>query len=209
MLFLGSLTMERFRGITLMGQLGGALASGVVANLSAAVVTAQTHDSGFSSVVTAVTVSIGGLCTMILVVSPMLAKAIREGFPPIITALNDLRKQFEEAKKSTYAGKIDDLTEMVTDLKQDLQDARDREARLEDSLKKARESLHEIRNKQQDDILARDTKIMELEAEIKLLRAEVNRLTHLLEERADAQDKRIEDNTADIKALEQRAGDAA
>ena len=181
----------------------------VGANVAAAAVSVQTNDYGFSAFVGGITLAIGATCTGIVFVSPMIAKAIREGFPPIIAALNDLRKQLEETRKSTYTGQIDELKEMISDLKQDLTDARDREARLEDSLKKARLSLHEIRDKQNEDIMNKDVKILELEGEIKRLRDEIARLTTIIEDRADAQDKRIDDNTADIKALEQRAGDAA
>ena len=203
-----------------MSQLVPAVLSFVGANAAAAVVSTQTNDYGFSTFVGGITLAIGATCTGIVFVSPMIAKAIREGFPPIIAALNDLRKQLEETRKSTYTGQIDELKEMISDLKQDLGDARDREARLDDSLQHARKSLHEIRDSLSTDILARDVKIQELEVardakfhefeeEIKRLRLEIERLSALLAERADAQDKRIDDNTADIKALEERAGDAA
>lgn len=174
----------------------------VGANVAAAAVSVQTNDYGFSAFVGGITLAIGATCTGIVFVSPMIAKAIREGFPPIIAALNDLRKQFEETKKSTYTGQIDELKEMISDLKQDLTDARDREARLEDSLKKARLSLHE-------DILSKDVKILDLEEEIKRLRLEIERLTALLSDRADAQDKRIDDQAADIKALADQQKESA
>ncbi len=217
-----------------MSQLVPAALSFVGANVAAAAVSAHANDYGFSAFVGGITLAIGATCTMIVVVSPMMAKAIREGFPPIITALNDLRKQFEEAKKSTYTGQIDELKEMtahqnklLADLKEDNarvkrdlaesdadrkeRDERhiEREAFLLKRIDDANAKAHEIRNKLGTDILARDVKIQELEEVINNLRLEIVRLTQIIEDRTDAQDKRIEDNTADIKALEQRAGDAA
>jgi predicted nucleic acid-binding Zn-ribbon protein len=191
-----------------MAQTATAAVSFIGANVAAAVVSAQANDYGFSAIVGGITLAITATCTMIVVVSPLIAKSIREGFPPIITALNELRRQFEEARKSTYTGQIDELKEMVTDLKQDLADARDREARLAESLDKARKSLHEIRDKQNEDILTRDAKILELEDEVKALRAEIARLTQLHEARVDAQDRKIEENAATLDKIIQ-AGSAA
>jgi chromosome segregation ATPase len=202
-----------------MPHTAAAALSFVGANLAAAAVSAQANDYGFSAIVGGITLAIGATCTMIVVVSPMIAKSIREGFPPIITALNDLRKQFEEAKKSTYTGQIDELKELLADLKEDNarvkadlaeseadRKARDerhieREAFLLERVNDANSKAHDIRNKLNADILTRDAKILELEGVIESLRVEVARLTKLLEERAVVQDRKIEDNAVAIDKI--------
>lgn len=218
-----------------MHQLVPAVLSFVGANAGAAAVSVQTNDYGYSAFVGGITLAIGATCTGIVFVSPMIAKAIREGFPPIIAALNDLRKQLEETRKSTYTGQIDELKEMtehqnklLADLKEDnarvkrdLAEAdADRKERDERRIEReefllkrvddANAKAHEIRNQLNLDISLKNEKIVELEGVINSLRLEVARLTKIIEDRADAQDKRIDDNAAAITALnEQRAGDAA
>lgn len=202
-----------------MPQTAAAAASFVGANIAAAVVSAQSNDYGFSAIVGGITVAITATCTMIVVVAPLIAKSIREGFPPIITALNDLRRQFEEAKKSTYTGQIDELKELLADLKEDNArvkadlaeseiDRKERDERhverekfLLERVNDANSKAHEIRNKLNADILTRDAKILELEDVINKLRIEIARLTKLLAERADAQDRKIEDNAVAIDKI--------
>lgn len=145
----------------------------------------------------------------------------------------------EKLNAGSLTGQIKDLTKLVTELKDDNARVKadlaesdadrkerddhhiEREAFLLERVNDANSKAHEIRNKLSTDILARDVKIQELEAardakfhefeeEIKRLRLEIERLSALLAERADSQDKRIDDNAAAIQTLsEQRAGDAA
>lgn len=223
-----------------------AVLSGVGANIAAAVASSQSGSLSVSTVVGAITVAVLAICGMIVAISPVIANAIIKFAQTIGPAVAELQKQREEIKKGTYTGQIEELKEMITELKEDYakakedlaqseaeraerdkryaereQASQEREERLEDSLQKARKGLHEIRDKLGTDILARDVKIMELEAsrdakfqefeeEIKRLRSEIERLSALLAAQAASQDKRIEDNAAAIQTLsEQRAGDAA
>lgn len=184
-----------------MTQLIPAAVSAVTANVGAAVVSFQTQDASASVIVGWISITILGICSTVAFLAPYVAKAFVTAAQAIIPAYGEVKKQLEEISKGTYTGQIEELKEMVTDLKGDLGDARERESRLEASLDKARRSLHEIRDKQSEDILSRDVKIQELEGEIKSLRLEVLRLTNLLADRSDAQDRKIQDNADSISRI--------
>lgn len=196
------------------------------ANLAAAYASVQSGDFSISALAGGITVAIIAICGTIVAVSPVIAGAITKFAQTVGPALLELQKQREEIKKGTYTGQIEELKEMLTELKEDYAEAKEelakseaeraerdkkyaewerasqeREERLEESLQKARKGLHEIRDKLGTDILARDVKIMELEEVINNLRLEIVRLTKIIEDRTDAQDRKIADNTADIKSL--------
>lgn len=217
-----------------MSQFTPAIASAIGANLAAAVVSVQTHDYSASAIVGWVSVAILAICTMVVTVAPLIANAIVKAGESIIPAIGDFKRRLEEVSKSTYTGQIDELKEMteqqnklLADLKEDNarvkrdlaesdadrkeRDERhvEREAFLLKRIDDANAKAHEIRNKLGTDILARDVKIQELEEVINNLRLEIARLTKIIEDRTDAQDRKIADNAAGIKALEERAGDAA
>lgn len=126
-----------------MANIAATALSFISANVAAAAVSVQTNDYGFSAFVGGITLAIGATCTMIVVVSPMIAKAIREGFPPIIAALNELRKQFEETRKSTYTGQIDELKEMTEHQNKLLADLKEDNARVKEDLAEANERAAE------------------------------------------------------------------
>lgn len=210
----------------------------VWANVAGAAVGALTQNWNLTVIVAGVTAAIAAICGAVAVAAPMIGKTLATAVQGLAPGLIEVRKLLEEYNRGSLTGQIKDLTEMVADLKDDNARVKadlaesdiDRKERDERHIERekfllkrvddANAKAHEIRNQLNADILSRDARIIEIEAsrdakfnefeeEIKRLRLEVARLSTLLADRADAQDKRIEDNTAGIKALEARTGDAA
>jgi hypothetical protein len=90
------------------------------ANVAAAVVSMEAHDGGrFVAIIGGVTVAITSICGMVSFLAPRVAQVIKEAVPPIVEALDTVRKQREELAKGSYAEQIDDLKGLLADLKAD------------------------------------------------------------------------------------------
>jgi hypothetical protein len=194
------------------------------ANVAAAVVSVQAHDGGrFVAIIGGITVAITSVCGMISFLAPRVAQVIKDAVPPIVEALDTVRKQREELAKGSYAEQIEGMKEMLADLKGDNERAHaqlvelkednarakanleelerlhgERAAVAAERLEAANRKLHEIRNQMGNDILRRDVKIQELEQEVHGLREEVKRLVDQHAVRADAQDQQLAANAATI-----------
>lgn len=194
------------------------------ANAAAAVVSVQSNDGGrFVAIVGAITVAITSVCGMISFLAPRIAQVIREAVPPIVEAVDMIRKQREELAKGSYAEQIEDLKAMLAeqnedsaklraqldDIRQDNARARaqleelealhaERAAVAAERLEAANQKLHDIRNQMGKDIINKDVRILELEQEIQALRDEVRRLVDQHAARADEHDQRIASNASAI-----------
>lgn len=203
----------------------------VGANLAAAVVSVEAHDGGrFMAIIGGLTVAITSVCGMVSFLAPKIAQVIKEALPPIVEALDTIRKQREELAKGSYTQQIDDLKALLTDLKSDnerahaqLAELKDDNARAKANLEEmeqlhaeraaaaaerveaANKKLHDIRDQLSADILHKDERILELEQEIQGLRVEVQRL---LPHQA-VQDQRIAANAASIAQVTATAADIA